>query len=89
MNINADIPNISQQILAMYQKTTCDDEAELFSSKLKFNVIETCKYYSLCQRTETENLMVLINAEKTFDKIKQQFLIKLLKYDKDETQQLW
>lgn len=33
--------------------------------------------------------MVLINAEKTFDKIKQQFLIKLLKYDKDETQQLW
>ena len=54
----------------MYQKITCDDEAELFSNKLKFNVTEKCKYYPLYQQTETENLMVvIINAEKTFDKI--------------------
>lgn len=53
MNINAKLLNISEYIPAMlFNRITCDDKAELSSSKLRFNI------------NETHNIIHYINRQK-------------------------
>lgn len=77
MNINAKLLNISEYIPAMlFNRITCDDKAELSSSKLRFNINETHNiiHYINRQKEKTQTF-ITVNAEKAFDKIQQQFLI--------------